>query len=41
MFTRIDHDIPWSLGRTVVNACATCFLILMLLELWAQVVGPL
>jgi len=41
MFTRIDRDDHWTLGRTALEACATCMMILALLELWAQVVGPL
>ena len=41
MFARIDRDEPWTLGRTALDACATCMMILALLELWAQVVGPL
>ncbi|HET6583238.1 MAG TPA: hypothetical protein VFG69_07320 [Nannocystaceae bacterium] len=41
MVTRIDADGPWTLGRTALEACATCMMILALLELWAQLVGPL
>lgn len=41
MVTRIDRDGPWTLGRTALEACATCMMILVLLELWAQLVGPL
>jgi cycloeucalenol cycloisomerase len=41
MVTRIDRDERWTLGRTALEACATCMMILALLELWAQVVGPL
>jgi hypothetical protein len=41
MFVRIDRDEPWTLGRTSLDACATCMMILALLEIWAQVIGPL
>ncbi len=41
MFVRIDRDERWTLGRTALDACATCLMILGLLELWAQVIGPL
>lgn len=41
MVTRIDRDGPWTLGRTALEACATCLMILGLLEVWAQLVGPL
>ena len=41
MVTRIDADERWTMGRTVLEALATCMGILVLLEVWAQVVGPL
>jgi cycloeucalenol cycloisomerase len=39
MLERIEPT--WTLGRTVIEALATCMAILVLLELWAQLVGPL
>ncbi len=42
MVRRIDEGAErWSLGRVVLEALATCMAIMVLLELWAQVVGPL
>lgn len=42
MIRRLDeHATDWSLGRVVVEALATCMAILVLLEVWAQLVGPL
>lgn len=39
---RIDEgDERWPLSRVLVEALAACMLILMLLEVWALVVGPL
>jgi cycloeucalenol cycloisomerase len=42
MVRRMDEGTErWSLGRVVLEALATCMAILLLLELWAQLVGPL
>jgi cycloeucalenol cycloisomerase len=42
MVRRIDEgDEQWSIGRVVLEALASCMAILVLLELWAQLVGPL
>lgn len=42
MVRRLDeHGHEWSLGRVVFEALATCMAILVLLEVWAQCVGPL
>lgn len=39
---RIDeHGEPWPLSRVLLEAVAACVAILLLLELWAAVVGPL
>lgn len=40
---RIDErpDASWSLGRVVLEALGACMAILLLLEAWAQLVGPL
>lgn len=39
MVRRIDAS--WTLGRVVLEALATCMAILVLLEVWAKVIGPL
>src|SRR5690606_23553150 len=42
LVSRMDEDgTRWSLGRVVLEALATCMLILVGLELWAKLVGPL
>lgn len=42
MVRRLDeHATEWSLARVVGEAFATCMAIMILLEVWAQVVGPL
>lgn len=41
MVRRIDEDGPWPLRRVVLEALATCMMVLCALELWAQLVGPL
>lgn len=42
MVRRLDeHATDWPLGRVVIEALATCMGILVLLEVWAQLVGPL
>lgn len=42
MVRRLDeHGETWSMGRVVLEALATCMAILCLLDLWAQLVGPL
>lgn len=42
MVRRIDHAGEcWSLERVVLEALATCMAILVVLEIWAQLVGPL
>ena len=42
MVQRIDaRGEDWTLGRVVIEALATCIGILILLEVWAKVVGPL
>ncbi|KAK4448784.1 hypothetical protein QBC34DRAFT_102685 [Podospora aff. communis PSN243] len=42
MVQRIDGDgVRWTLERVVVEALATCMMILFLLEAWGKIVGPL
>jgi cycloeucalenol cycloisomerase len=42
MVRRIDSDgKSWSLDRVVIEALATCMAILVLLEAWAKLIGPL
>ena len=42
MVRRLDEDgAQWSLARVVGEALATCMAIMVLLEVWAQAVGPL
>ncbi len=42
MVRRIDADgTSWTLGRVVLEALATCMAILVLLEVWAKLMGPL
>ena len=42
MIRRLDeHATDWTIGRVVIEALATCMGILVLLEVWAQLVGPL
>ncbi|GAB1317183.1 Cycloeucalenol cycloisomerase [Madurella fahalii] len=42
MVKRIDRaGEEWGIGRVVIEALATCMGILVLLEVWAKVVGPL
>lgn len=42
MMRRLDeHATDWSVGRVVIEALASCMAILCLLEVWAQLVGPL
>jgi cycloeucalenol cycloisomerase len=42
MVRRLDeHGATWSLARVVGEALATCMAIMILLEVWAQAVGPL
>lgn len=36
-----EGDEPWSLRQVVLNALASCMAILLLLEAWAKLVGPL
>lgn len=42
MVARMDEDhCRWPLGRVVLEALATCMMILVGLEAWAKIVGPL
>jgi len=42
MARRIDSGgVRWTLERVVIEALATCMMILALLEVWAKTVGPL
>jgi cycloeucalenol cycloisomerase len=42
MVYRMDEDgTRWSVGRVMLEALATCMMILVGLELWAKLVGPL
>lgn len=47
MLAQIDEpssggrSLRWSVGRTLVHACAACLLILVGLEVWAKLIGPL
>jgi cycloeucalenol cycloisomerase len=41
MVKRVDRGERWTLERVVVEAFASCMMILVLLEVWAKVAGPL
>ncbi|KAM7187484.1 Cycloeucalenol cycloisomerase [Rhypophila sp. PSN 637] len=41
MVKRIDRDEEWALDRVVIEALGTSMGIMVLLELWAKVVGPI
>jgi cycloeucalenol cycloisomerase len=41
MVRRVDRGGRWTMGRVIIEALATCMGILMLLEVWAKMVGPL
>jgi cycloeucalenol cycloisomerase len=42
MVQRIDSDgVRWTLERVLIEALATCMMILALLEVWAKTIGPL
>ncbi|KAK0614719.1 hypothetical protein B0T14DRAFT_528955 [Immersiella caudata] len=41
MVQRIESGASWTLERVVLEALATCMMILGLLEAWAKIVGPL
>jgi len=41
MARRIDREENWKLQRVVIEALATCMMIMLLLEVWSNVIGPL
>ncbi|KAK4215426.1 Cycloeucalenol cycloisomerase [Rhypophila decipiens] len=41
MVKRIDRDAEWGLGRVIIEALGTSMGIMVLLEAWAKVVGPI
>lgn len=41
MARRIDREENWELERVVTESLATCMMILLLLEAWSKVIGPL
>ncbi|PKS08028.1 hypothetical protein jhhlp_006640 [Lomentospora prolificans] len=41
MVRRIDEGEQWTMGRVVIEALATCMGILVLLEVWAKMIGAL
>ena len=41
MVRRIDRGEQWKIERVVIEALATCMMILVLLEVWAKLIGPL
>lgn len=41
VFARIDEDEPWTLGRTALSALGVGMAVILLLDVWAQLIGTL